>query len=110
MDTISILIITKWHNSVNIARRIKVLVLCTLSDHGLHLCQIWRKYLEWFRSYGADRICDAQTTRHTDEQTFIGKQYVSPGGGGNKYINFLSYPAIRVHMKFICNWPGTFRG
>ena len=39
-DTISILFITKGRNSVNIARGITVLVLCTSSDHGLHLYQV----------------------------------------------------------------------
>ena len=43
---IPILIITKGHNSENIARGVTVLILCTLSDHGLYLCQVWWKYLE----------------------------------------------------------------
>ena len=34
---ISILIITKRHNSINITGRVIVLVLCTSSNHGLHL-------------------------------------------------------------------------
>ena len=63
-DTISILIITKERNSV---RGITVLVLCKSSDHGLHLYQ----HLEWFKSYGADTICDGQTDRHTGGQTNI---------------------------------------
>ena len=33
---ISILIITKGHNSVNIAREVTIFVLGTLSYHGLH--------------------------------------------------------------------------
>ena len=36
---ISILIITKGHYSVNIARRVVVLFLCTSSNHGLYLYQ-----------------------------------------------------------------------
>ena len=47
-DTISILIITKRHNFVDIAHGVTVLVLCTSSDHGLHLYQVSRKYLERF--------------------------------------------------------------
>ena len=35
-DTISIQVITKEHNSVKIAHGVTVLVLCTLSDHGLY--------------------------------------------------------------------------
>ena len=34
---ISILFNTKGHNSINTAHRVTVLVLCTLSNHGLHL-------------------------------------------------------------------------
>ena len=37
---ISILIITKGQNSVNIARRVIILVLCTSSNHGLHLYHV----------------------------------------------------------------------
>ena len=37
----SILFITKGHNSTNIARGVTILVLCTSSDHGLHLKQVW---------------------------------------------------------------------
>ena len=39
-DTISILVITKRHNSVKIARGVTVLNIYTLSDHGLHLYQV----------------------------------------------------------------------
>ena len=52
----SILIITKGHSSVNIARGVTVLVLCTSSNHGLHLYQVCCKYLGQFKSYGADTI------------------------------------------------------
>ena len=38
---ISILIITKGHNSVNIAYGVTVFVLCKFSDHGQHLYQVW---------------------------------------------------------------------
>ena len=38
---ISILIITKGTNSVNIACGVTVLVLCILPDHGQHLYQVW---------------------------------------------------------------------
>ena len=37
---ISILILTKGHNSVNIARGVTVLVLSTSTAHGLHLYQV----------------------------------------------------------------------
>ena len=56
MDTISILIITVRHNSVNLVHGVSVLVLCISSDHGLHLYQVSQKYLELFQSYGADTI------------------------------------------------------
>ena len=55
-----------------------VLVLCTSHDGALHLYQISLKYLQGFQSYGADMICDGQTNIHTDRQTTMGKQYVSP--------------------------------
>ena len=55
-DTISLLIITKEHNSINIAYGVTVLVLCKPPNHGLHLYQVSPKYLEGFKSYGADTI------------------------------------------------------
>ena len=55
-DTISILIMTKGHNSTNIAHGVTVLVLLTLSNHGLHLYQVSWKYLKQFKNYGADTI------------------------------------------------------
>ena len=39
-DTISILKITKGNNSAKNVGRVTVVNLCTLSDHGLHLCQV----------------------------------------------------------------------
>ena len=36
-DTISILIITMGHNSIDLVHGVTVLVLCISSDHGLHL-------------------------------------------------------------------------
>ena len=39
-NAMSILIITKENNSINIARGVTVLFLCTLSDHDLHLYQV----------------------------------------------------------------------
>ena len=39
-DTISILIITKEHNSIYIACRVTVLVLCIISYHDLHLYHV----------------------------------------------------------------------
>ena len=39
-DTISVLKITKGHNSVKIVGRVMVLVLCTSSDDALHLYQV----------------------------------------------------------------------
>ena len=56
MDTISILIITKGHNSVNIAYVVTILSFCTSSNHSLHLFQVSRIYLERFQSYGVDTI------------------------------------------------------
>ena len=47
-NTASILIVTNGHNSVNIAHGVIVLVFCISSDHGLHLYQVSRKYLERF--------------------------------------------------------------
>ena len=55
-DAISILIITKGHNSVNTVYGATVLVLCTLSNHGLNVYQVLPEYLEWLQSYGADTI------------------------------------------------------
>ena len=53
MDTISKLIFTKEHNSVNITRGVIIIVFCTSSDHGLHLYQVCLKYLERFKSYAS---------------------------------------------------------
>ena len=39
-DTISILIITKWQVSVNIARRVIVLVLYISTNYGLYFVKI----------------------------------------------------------------------
>ena len=64
-DTISKLIITKKHNSVNIARGITVLVLCTSSDHGLHFTKLGENILNGLRGMGRT-ICDGQTHRRTD--------------------------------------------
>ena len=61
--TISLLFITKGHNSVNIARGVTVIVLCTSSDYGLHLYQVLQKYLERFKSYGTDTILTLIITR-----------------------------------------------
>ena len=57
--------ITKGIIPLNIARGVTDLVLCTLSDHGLHLYQVSKKYLEWFKSYGADTILALIITRGT---------------------------------------------
>ena len=56
VDTISILIITTGHNSVNLLHGVTVFILCISSDHGLQLCQVSRKYLEWFQCNGVDKI------------------------------------------------------
>ena len=37
---ISVLVLTKGHNSINIARRVLFLVFCILSNHGLQLYQV----------------------------------------------------------------------
>ena len=47
-DSISLLIITKGHNSVNVAFGDTVLVCCTLSNHCLHMYQVSLKNLERF--------------------------------------------------------------
>ena len=39
-DTISAVIITKGHNSIDIANEVTALVLCISSDHGVHLHQV----------------------------------------------------------------------
>ena len=52
----SILIITKVHNSLNIAHRVIVLVLCTSPYHGLNMYRVREKYLKRFKSYGVDMI------------------------------------------------------
>ena len=48
---ISILIITKGHNSINIACGVTILVLCTSSNHCLLLYQVLQKYFELFQNY-----------------------------------------------------------
>ena len=53
-DTISILKISKGNNSANNVGGVRVVNLCTLSDHALYLCQVSWNYLEWYQSYGAD--------------------------------------------------------
>ena len=40
----------KGHNSVKIVRGVIVLVLCILSNHGLHMNQLKHKYIEWYKS------------------------------------------------------------
>ena len=72
MDTISILIITMGHNSINLVHGFFI-VLCVSSDHGLHLYQISGKYLEWFQSYGADTISILiNTKKHNSVKTTQG--------------------------------------
>ena len=56
-------VITKGHNSVKIVRRVIVLVLCILSNHGLHMYQVKHKYIEWFQSYEAERISTVIVTK-----------------------------------------------
>ena len=72
-DTISLLISTKWHDSINIAPGVTVLILCTSSDHGLYLYQVPNisnglRAFEWTRF-----VRDRQTNTQTDRQTFMGK-------------------------------------
>ena len=43
MDTISVLIITMGHDYVNLVQEVTVLVLCILSDHGLHFIPSFAK-------------------------------------------------------------------
>ena len=84
---ISILIITKGHNSVKITRRVIVLVLCTSSNRGTK----FRKNISTgFRvmertRFLTDRRTDTQS--ETDRQTFMGITKCLPwrlglGGGG----------------------------
>ena len=49
-------VITKEHTSVKIVHGVTFLVLCILSNHGLHMCPVQHKYIEWFQSYEAARI------------------------------------------------------
>ena len=55
-DTISLLIITKGHNSVKIVSGVTIFFICTSSNQDLHLYQVSLKYLELFQSYGEARI------------------------------------------------------
>ena len=53
---ISILIITKETNSVNIAHRVIAFVPCTSSDHGLYLYQVSCNILNGFRAMERTRF------------------------------------------------------
>ena len=55
-DTLSILFITKVYNSLIILPGVTDLVLCTSSNHCLHLYHVPGKYFERFQSYGAGTI------------------------------------------------------
>ena len=63
VDTILKLIVNKGAYFINIVLGVTGLVLCTLTNYGLHLYQVSRKYLERFLSCGAGTICDGQTDR-----------------------------------------------
>ena len=52
MDTISILIITMGHYSINLVYGVTVLVFCISSGHDLHLYPVSGKYFERSQSYG----------------------------------------------------------
>ena len=49
-DTITILIITKGHDSIITVSGVTVLNIRTASKHGLYLYQVSRKYIEKFQS------------------------------------------------------------
>ena len=71
---------SKGNNSAKNAGGVTVVNLCMSSDHALHLCQVSRKYLERYQSYGADTNdqpltegpTDGQTDGQTDTQKFGG--------------------------------------
>ena len=73
---ISILKISKGNNSAKNEVGVTVVNLCTLSDHGLYLCQVSLNYLERYQSYGADTnvqpLTDGRTDGRTDTQKFGG--------------------------------------
>ena len=56
VDMISILIITKGYNSVNIARGVTVLVLCSSSDHGIRIIYIYISTLGYFISHRTEQM------------------------------------------------------
>ena len=68
-DTISIPKISKGNNSAKNGGGVRVVNLCTSSDHALHLCQVSWNYLERYQSYGADTndqpLTDGRTDRHS---------------------------------------------
>ena len=72
-DTISILKISKGNNSAKNVGGVRVVNLCTSSDHALYLCQVSWNYLERYQSYGADTndqpLTDGRTDRRTDGRT-----------------------------------------
>ena len=51
MDKISILKISKRHNSIKNVGGVTVLALCTSSDDALYLYHVLRKHLKGFQSY-----------------------------------------------------------
>ena len=53
----------KGHKSVKIVRGVIVLVLCILSNHGLHMYQVKHKYIEWYKSCEAERISTVIKTK-----------------------------------------------
>ena len=55
-DTISILKISKGHNSAKNVGGVTVVYLCTSSGHALYFYHVLRNYLKRYQSYRADTI------------------------------------------------------
>ena len=73
-----ILKIMKGHNSTKIIDGDWVLVLCISSDGALYLCQVSRKYLERFLSYGADMNEEVLTDGGMDGHSNLGRYNIIP--------------------------------
>ena len=101
---ISILIITKGHNSVKITRRVIVLVLCTSSNRGTKFCKnisTGFRVMERTR-FLTDRRTDTQS--ETDRQTFMGITKCLPrrlGLGGSGVHNAVRSQVISSNSIFL---------
>ena len=77
VDTLSILIITMGHNSVDLEPGVTVLFLYIPSGWGVHLYQVSRKYLERFQSYVADTISILINTKEHNSVKKTTRSYIS---------------------------------